>query len=963
MTASVGYRLLAKRSIPWQRMHTCKQHALLLWEKMMSKYRAFISYKRASYDSKVAHWLHKSIEQYRSPRSATKLLNLPRRIGRVFLDRDELSASSNLGQSINDALHEADFLIVVCSPRTPESRWVAEEITRFQAMGKQDRILFVLIDGEPEESLPGNPSEYGVNNTVPLAADFRNMNLRSRRVELLRLIAPLLGCEFNDLRQREQRRQQNRVMTILTCSLALTLTLSILSVIAVLNRNTALQQRELALGRLAKMYTHRALAEEHHNRTAWNWLAAGAYHDANDQASSEQLVSILVQNSSIPSSVIIHPEYPDRAWVGKGATIGVTSGTNGSLQLWNVQNENPIGNLISLGSKVQSVRISPDERRVLAVSSSTIMLISSQDGGILASMSGTELREYFESYTGRPWSYQQDSFFSHETAMLSPDVAVVATHTLLGGPGFIAVLRANEPNQIFDPQMELLLGVDPMKNDPDRFAVHGTRHRIHTGSSPQALTQSQLDEWTEITYKRDSDFDDNSITHAIFDIENERLDFVHHAMESDQNIAVVDLENKLLIAVSQRASGLVTLQQWPSTPETKLSNLETSSYDVMLCDKHIVFQTSSPEYGNLYSVNKSLDPESLTQLVPEEYEVIDAHVDGDSIITLEQSVDDYTEEWARIRKPNGSIVSERRVTEDASIIVGDQILRTTSNNRPMLFLSNENLSLLASVTPPPVSIDASTSLHDRMYGVAKNHIAIANDGAICVFTGEELTRKQWSVYLHSKLESSAMINDELLLGVQQRPDGTNKFDLVMIDYITGEHHSKTTDPIDSLTNLRYDMRIHNGMIEIRDINSLRLYEIDSLNEVSTPFDHTDFSHPTPKSKFYDPDRSLLLQSSGYDPIHRCTILSWVEIGSKKVVFNTTLNGSVWNVRSDHARSVLVVSEFNEEGDTYIRTLDYQTLELLGTPLSLPQDTDLDDFWINLEDSLAIKSDDKFWIYP
>jgi MTH538 TIR-like domain (DUF1863) len=37
-----------------------------------------------------------------------------------------------LGSNINEALQESRYLIVICSPRVAQSRWVAEEIKTFE---------------------------------------------------------------------------------------------------------------------------------------------------------------------------------------------------------------------------------------------------------------------------------------------------------------------------------------------------------------------------------------------------------------------------------------------------------------------------------------------------------------------------------------------------------------------------------------------------------------------------------------------------------------------------------------------------------------------------------------------------------------------------------------------------------------------------------------------------------------
>src|SRR6185295_9635943 len=96
-----------------------------------------------------AIWLHRMLEAYRTPRS---LVAVPRRVGRVFRDEEELAASSDLAKEIDEALSDSEYLIVVCSTKTPASRWVDEEVRRFKKLGRGDRILALLVDGEPADA-------------------------------------------------------------------------------------------------------------------------------------------------------------------------------------------------------------------------------------------------------------------------------------------------------------------------------------------------------------------------------------------------------------------------------------------------------------------------------------------------------------------------------------------------------------------------------------------------------------------------------------------------------------------------------------------------------------------------------------------------------------------------------------------------------------------------------------------
>ena len=168
--------------------------------------------------------MHQAVESYRVPRRLRTAVVQTRsssdRLAPVFLDRDELSSSPDLGETVRAALAASRFLIVLCSPSAARSRWVNEEIRAFKALGGEDRILCVLVAGEPGAAARGLAPEleclppalqYRVIDGVvsaqraaePLACDLR-AGRSARRDVRLKVVAPLLGVPFDVLRQREQ---------------------------------------------------------------------------------------------------------------------------------------------------------------------------------------------------------------------------------------------------------------------------------------------------------------------------------------------------------------------------------------------------------------------------------------------------------------------------------------------------------------------------------------------------------------------------------------------------------------------------------------------------------------------------------------------------------------------------------------------------------------------------------------
>lgn len=172
--------------------------------RMPAKYFAFLSYSHA--DEKAAARLSRYLETFRVPvRLGGPEQKLPKRMRPIFRDRDEFAASADLGAAINEALASSRSLIVLCSPAAAKSRWVNAEIEMFRRIGDPTRMFAVLLEGEPAESFPAALTEGGIE---PLAVDFRP-SAHDGRDAWLRLVAALLGIDFDALKQRERIRVRN----------------------------------------------------------------------------------------------------------------------------------------------------------------------------------------------------------------------------------------------------------------------------------------------------------------------------------------------------------------------------------------------------------------------------------------------------------------------------------------------------------------------------------------------------------------------------------------------------------------------------------------------------------------------------------------------------------------------------------------------------------------------------------
>jgi WD40 repeat protein len=193
------------------------------------RYLAFISY--SSSDREHALWLHGQLEAYRVPKHLASLVPEPPAVltslRPIFVDRLELAASADLPRSIQSALQDSRFLIVLCSPASRRSRWVNEEILTFKRLGRTDHILPLIVSGVPDARSRGGSSDdecfppalvgsldadgnlCATSQVEPLAADMRPEGDKRENAKL-KLIAGLLGVGFDALVQREVRAERAR---------------------------------------------------------------------------------------------------------------------------------------------------------------------------------------------------------------------------------------------------------------------------------------------------------------------------------------------------------------------------------------------------------------------------------------------------------------------------------------------------------------------------------------------------------------------------------------------------------------------------------------------------------------------------------------------------------------------------------------------------------------------------------
>ncbi len=282
-------------------------------EENVRRYWAFISYSHA--DKAWADWLHKALEHYPIPRDLVGKPTpaetpVPKRFVPIFRDREELPTATDLGAVIDRALRHARFLVVICSPRSAKSQWVNQEIVQYKQMHGEERVLCMIVDGEPwasdgkpgfgveEECFPeavrhrlGADGTLSAERTEPIAADARE-GKDGKEAAVIKLMAGLLGVGFDALRRREeayQRRRLRRLQGLSALFALLFMAAAVAAVYAVrqkrevqrtLSRSDlqlAVQAREEQDVSRSKAYLARSLRSDPENKAAamaaWSSLA------------------------------------------------------------------------------------------------------------------------------------------------------------------------------------------------------------------------------------------------------------------------------------------------------------------------------------------------------------------------------------------------------------------------------------------------------------------------------------------------------------------------------------------------------------------------------------------------------------------------------------------------------------------------------------------------------------------
>jgi WD40 repeat protein len=383
-------------------------------------YDGFISYSHAA-DGKLAPALQSALQRFAKPWYRRRALH-------IFRDQTSLAATPELWPTIQTALDDARYFLLLASPEAAQSKWVRREVGHWLATKPPGRLFIVLTGGElvwdeatgdfdwttttalPEKLKDAFPSE-------PLWVDLRwargeeQLSLKHPRfLEAVGdLAAPLRGQAKEDLLGEEVRQHRRAVRLAVGAIVALTLLL----LVALVGAGIALDQRARAESASQTALARQLAAQAANARTGsldTRLLLSLEANRLNPGAADAQggLLDLLAEGADLEGFIPgLHQRVDAIAFRHDGAVFA-TSGPDG-ISIWDPQTRKlvagPFGS--SRGTR-QPVAFSPDGA----------VLASSWQDGLVSLFDGTTFAPIGELRFEHPARFV--------TLAFSPDGAALA---------------------------------------------------------------------------------------------------------------------------------------------------------------------------------------------------------------------------------------------------------------------------------------------------------------------------------------------------------------------------------------------------------------------------------------------------------------------------------------------------------------------------------------------------------
>lgn len=347
-------------------------------------YKAFISYSHQA-DGKRAAALHSALHRFTRPWYKLRAL-------RVFRDQVNLSATPNLWSTIQGALENSEYFILLASTRGASSKWVAKEIEHWCAKKDANKILIVSTEGkivwgdsdfdwQQTTALPKSLTGKFANE--PLWIDLswvvadEEMSLRHLkfREAVATLAAPLHGRSKEELDSedvRESRRTKLLARGAITALTILILGVGALAYLSYYQYSIGIERRRVSLSRQLSVQSSFSLDRQLDLALL---LSVAAYRtDATAEAKSS-LLNALLRSPSLIVFLRGHKEPVNNVTFSSDGSKLASGGSDGTIILWDANTNRQLATLSKHVGGVNVIAFSPDDRLLASGSDDQTFII------------------------------------------------------------------------------------------------------------------------------------------------------------------------------------------------------------------------------------------------------------------------------------------------------------------------------------------------------------------------------------------------------------------------------------------------------------------------------------------------------------------------------------------------------------------------------------------------------------
>ena len=400
------------------------------------KYRAFVSYSHGS-DHQLAASLQSSLSRFARPWYRLRTM-------RIFRDETSLSANPALWHSIEQALGESEYFLLLACPASAQSSWVQQEIQWWMRNRSVEKLVICLTDGVILWDGAAQDFDWAKTTAIPsclkgafraepLYADFRAAKADGKYLDsdadyrgaLLNVAAPLMGRPKDDLDSEDIRLHRKAERTAWAAAVFIV----VLGLIAGVGMNMARQRQKTAASR--------ALASEAtshvDDRSLALLLSLEARRIADTVESRRSLLSALQRVHPAETYLWGHTDAVTKAVLSPDSQIVLSAGWDDRIIMWNVSTRQPIGQPVPAPKNLVSVAFNRDGSQFASAGSGSVVIWDTRS----------------QQRVGSPFEAKED--FNHVAFSSTGKLLAASTEAYGGHPARVFVWDVSSHQLIMEP--------------------------------------------------------------------------------------------------------------------------------------------------------------------------------------------------------------------------------------------------------------------------------------------------------------------------------------------------------------------------------------------------------------------------------------------------------------------------------------------------------------------------------